>query len=442
MNMTLSKFETWFESLGYQEFFITISLILVGIIVLVLNSQIKSTRVSVKMDGDSNEPQSNSHEFQLGINGSIPFNLTYDHFSKFCLLLGTTGAGKTVTIKNVVKAFIEQSFPVIYVDGKPSDGLIHFLDSQAKGKIKGFNCLGYSSYNFLKGTPSEVKDRIICIKDEWESDYYKTLASDYIQLVLKFLIAQGEQLTLEAILKMLDITTFLKEARNAQSDLIEKIIYFSSNTKSSELKGLYSHLSLIINSDFGSYLSEYNNDTIELDKIIENNGVAYFALPALKFPEFSSFIGKVVINDIKSSIERTRKPVLLIFDEFSVFAGGQVLNLINQGREFGAHTMVGTQSLEDLREWSDQILNNANMLISHRVHSNKTAEDISKYFGTKKNIQITRQLKNEETAPAGSVRSTREFFVHPDDLKTLGVGECFINIKDSSVIKKVKINYL
>ena len=60
--------------------------------------------------------------------------------------------------------------------------------------------------------------------------------------------------------------------------------------------------------------------------------------------KFSSFIGKVVINDIKSTIEKVRKPVLIIFDEFSVFAGSQVLNLINQGKNL-AHILLWVPNL-------------------------------------------------------------------------------------------------
>ncbi|WP_421874004.1 type IV secretory system conjugative DNA transfer family protein [Marinoscillum sp.] len=401
-----------------------------------------SNSVRVQQNKDTHLTKDREAEFLIGKSFKSDFRLETKDISKFCLLLGTTGAGKTVTIKNFYKAFKNLGFPIIYVDGKSSDDLIEFLHTESNGKIHGFNCLDHSSYDFLKGSPSEIKDRIICIKDQWESDYYKTLASDYLQITLKLLKEKDQKFTLETLLNLLNPSNLIKEARNSRSSLVEHIVNLTDSIKSSELKGIYNHLSMVIHSDFGDYITKHDSNVIVLEDIISRNESVYFKLPALKFPEFASFIGKVVINDIKSTIERVRKPVLLIFDEFSVFAGGQVLNLINQGREFGAHTIVGTQSLEDLKEWSDQILNNANLLICHRVHSNNTAESVSKYFGTRQSIQITQQLKEGQSLNVGSARNTREFHVHPDDLKSLKVGECFICQKDKSRIKKVQINYL
>ena len=103
---------------------------------------------------------------------------------------------------------------------------------------------------------------------------------------------------------------------------------------------------------------------------------------------------------------------------------------------------MGTQSVEDLKEWSSQIINNANLMITHRVHSNITAEEISKFFGTKSNIEVTRQLRGDGIDGTGSFKRSREFHVHPDTLKTLNVGECYINIKDKHIIQKVQINNL
>jgi len=51
--------------------------------------------------------------------------------------------------------------------------------------------------------------------------------------------------------------------------------------------------------------------------------------------------------------DRSRfKRVFMIFDEFSVFAGGQVLNLVNMGRGKGVHAVFGTQVRLNLYAWS------------------------------------------------------------------------------------------
>lgn len=61
-------------------------------------------------------------------------------------------------------------------------------------------------------------------------------------------------------------------------------------------------------------------------------------------------LGELVIDDLKAAIDRSSsdyKRVFMIFDEFSVFAGEQVLNLVNIGRGKGMHAVFGTQGLAD-----------------------------------------------------------------------------------------------
>ena len=41
-----------------------------------------------------------------------------------------------------------------------------------------------------------------------------------------------------------------------------------------------------------------------------------------------------------------KNPVYVIFDEFSVFAGEQVLNVINMGRSAGIHAVLNTFSVQ------------------------------------------------------------------------------------------------
>ena len=67
-----------------------------------------------------------------------------------------------------------------------------------------------------------------------------------------------------------------------------------------------------------------------------------------------------------AQLQKAHKPkVMMIFDELSVFAGDQVVNLINQGRSAGVHAVLATQSLADIQKKGGgallgQILNNTN----------------------------------------------------------------------------------
>ena len=145
----------------------------------------------------------------------------------------------------------------------------------------------------------------------------------------------------------------------------------------------------------------------------------------VRFPSFSKVLGKLVINDLKAVIDRrgnNDKPVFAIFDEFSVFAGDQALNLVNMGRGKGVHAVFGTQGLADLDRvdvgFKSQVLNCTNTLICHRLNDQESAEAIASWVGTKDAFTVTAQINSQQAqAGIGSVRVNKEFVVHPDMIK-------------------------
>ena len=68
-----------------------------------------------------------------------------------------------------------------------------------------------------------------------------------------------------------------------------------------EMTGLQAHLHILLHSELGHYF-KLADSAINLSRIIEQNAVIYFALPALKFPSFSKVLGKLVANDLKAVI--------------------------------------------------------------------------------------------------------------------------------------------
>ena len=134
--------------------------------------------------------------------------------------------------------------------------------------------------------------------------------------------------------------------------------------------------------------------------------------------------------------------------EFSVFAGDQAMNLVNMGREKGVHAIFGTQGLADLKKvdptFLDQVLNCANTLICHRLNDQTSAESISKWIGTQDAFTVTAQLSvNQGATGLGTVKSNKDFIVHPDEIKqTLQTGEAFYITKVGRFKKdKVKVKW-
>jgi hypothetical protein len=369
--------------------------------------------------------------------------------NQILLVLGTTGAGKTVTLRRFYKRAITKGYPLIVVDGKPTDENVAWLSGLARKhgrKFYGFNCSTYSHYDPLaNGGYSELKDKIISLKDQWENDYYKSIAEDYLQTTFEVLQRAGTPFDLKRVVACLnheDLTTLTRSLKDAE--LIKRVDSLASYERK-DITGLQAHLNLLIHSELGQYFIVDEN-AITIPKIIDEDAVVYFALPALRFPSFSKVLGKLVINDIKAAIDRhidANKRVFMIFDEFSVFAGEQVLNLVNMGRGKGVHAIFGTQGLADLDRvdtgFKSQVMNCANTIICHRLNDQESAEAVTSWIGTKDAFVVSTQFNpNQTDAGVGSIGHTKEFIVHPDQIKQglrTGDAYCVSKVRQFSWVK-------
>lgn len=353
------------------------------------------------------------------------------------LVLGTTGGGKTVTIRRFFDRAIYKKYPLIIVDGKPGEENVSWVKQLAEQQgqpFYGFNCGDYHHYDPLtNGGYTELKDKIISLKDEWANDYYRSIAEDYLQTTFEVLLKSQIEFDLETVVKCLDYDELVTMVRNLKDKAMMERVTALEQYDRKDITGLQAHLNLLIHSELGEYF-RINDHTFNLAQVIEQNAVVYFALPALRFPSFSKVLGKLVINDIKAVIDRYQgeKRIFTVFDEFSVFAGEQVLNLVNMGRGKGIHAIFGTQGLADLEKvdmtFKDQMMNCANTLICHRLNDQNSAESVANWIGTKDAFTLTAQLNIAQSEGGlGSVRMNKEFMVHPDEIKQrLKTGEAYL----------------
>jgi len=371
------------------------------------------------------------------------------------LVLGTTGSGKTITLRRFYKRAITQGYPLIVVDGKPDEENIAWLKSIAEQNGRqfiGFNCGNYLPYDPLaNGGYTELKDKIVSLKDEWSSDYYRSIAEDYLQTTLEALIKSKKDFDLRAVVDCLNYNELLLLARESEDPALMKKIKSLEHYDRKDITGLQAHLNILIHSELGQFF-ERNESTFTLPDAINKNAIVYFALPALRFPSFSKVLGKLVINDLKAVIDRnvgSNKRIFTVFDEFSVFAGEQVLNLVNMGRGKGVHAIFGTQGLADLDKvdvtFKSQVLNCANSLICHRLNDQESAECVSRWVGTKDTFTVTAQINvNQGDAGMGTVRSDKEYIIHPEMIKQkLQTGEAFYVSKVGKFRQdKVKVKFI
>lgn len=378
-----------------------------------------------------------------------------DYFiNQVMLVLGTTGAGKTITLRRFYKRAIIKGYPLVIVDGKPTDENVKSIQElaiQHNRKFYGFNCGNHASYDALAdGGYTELKDKIISLKDQWENDYYKSIAEDYLQATFQILMRLNIKFDLAKVIECLDYDVLLELVRETNDPILIKRAARLGSYKKEDISGLQAHLSLLVNSELGHYFTE-SECTFSLKQVFSENAVVYFALPALRYPSFSKVLGKLVVNDLKAVIDRNdsnQKRIFMIFDEFSVFAGEQVLNLVNMGRGKGVHAVFGTQGLADLsrvdKEFKSQILNCANTIICHRLNDQESAETVAAWMGTADKFTLTAQYNSKDSQVGlGSITEGKGFIVHPEEIKRgLGVGEVYVTTKVNNMgSDKVLVKY-
>jgi type IV secretory pathway TraG/TraD family ATPase VirD4 len=71
---------------------------------------------------------------------------------------------------------------------------------------------------------------------------------------------------------------------------------------------------------------------------------------------------------------------------------------------------------------TDTVFGNVTSIICHNLKDPNTAEYVSSVFGTcESEIDF-----NDSSSQMGSVHSVEEFIVHPNELKQLKIGDCYL----------------
>jgi len=191
---------------------------------------------------------------------------------------------------------------------------------------------------------------------------------------------------------------------------------------------------------------------IDIYTALQENAIILFILNPLLYPEMSPLIGNLIIIDSKKAVSNfyhnKKKRIFYLLDEINVYASPALLDLVNKSRSANITCILATQSLSDLDkvapEFKEQVIENCNNYIVLRQNSPTNAEYWSNVIGTRQTMQATYQIKQESgeatSTDLGSLRKTREFIFHPDDIKLLPTGNAIFVSRDEQLHIKIKVN--
>lgn len=360
------------------------------------------------------------------------------------LVLGATGAGKTVTQAWMLGRAVDAGHAVVCVDPKGDGLLLCELHSAAQRNGRRFALWtreGPCSYNpFAHGSDSELADKALA-GETYTEPHYLRQAQRYVAQATRTLQAAQQAVTLESLVETLNPDELERLARPLPQDraaLVQAYVDSLSGEQRRGLAGTRDRLAILAESELGVWLGDQENG-IDLRADIEAGAVVYFRLDADRWPLLAEMLAAAIVQDlitVAAHHQATPARAVICIDEFSAVAPDQVVRLFGRARSAGLSLLLGTQELADLASDEhpgllEQVLGNTAAIIAHRQRVPDSAELLAKVAGTRGSWTHTQRTHGPGMGGEEGTRTrAREFHVHPDEFKSLRTGEAVVITDD------------
>jgi hypothetical protein len=127
--------------------------------------------------------------------------------------------------------------------------------------------------------PTELKDKIMSIKSQWDSDYYKTIAESLLQTTIEVMQHSKKEISLQSICYNMNSIDRLMSAARGNDELLKQLEIFEE-IKKTDITGIVHHINNLANSALGKFLDPAG---ITLKNVVDSGGVIYFGLSALQY---------------------------------------------------------------------------------------------------------------------------------------------------------------
>ena len=336
-------------------------------------------------------------------------------------VLGTTGAGKSETLKRLIyEVLTKTDRDVIVVDGKGEEKLANELQrlcqQNGRGQAPIFK-MGQGSqgdaYNGFIGQPMDIYNRLAALvgvqEAEGNATFYADMSRNILQLVC-FAPEKGAPKNFTEAIRRIG-KAWLVEAWQDDQDEQENI----EEIKDEHITALKNRM-LAVARPLKSQVSDEGF-------ILEESRSAIFSIRTQSVSDTAKGFLYFLIEDIKDYVgKRQQRPGLLVIDEFGMFGNANIVDLLSLARSSQLGVVLATQSLASLGDEAtrEMILTNTNTTF---LMLTKFPEDVSKTAGTTYQVESSFQHDEGETTGMGSARIQHIFKVDPDKIRRLQPGE-------------------
>jgi conjugal transfer pilus assembly protein TraD len=364
------------------------------------------------------------------------------------LILGASGAGKSTTLLRILADQIERGTPTLVIDLKGSPSFARQLQQAGAGagrRVRVWTQDGPEHWNPLAhGNATQLKDKLIAT-ERFTEPHFQRAAERYLQLAIQALVQSGSSPSLGAVTRLLEPRRLAALARNlepAQSEHLRDYLAGLTADQLSAVRGLASRLAIITESHTGAYLSDPNQQGIDLRRALAGDEVVVFSLNSSAYGKLAAQLGTLALQDLLAAVgdrldRGSARQAIVAIDEFSALGADNVISLLARGREAGVSVLLATQELADLdraaRGLRDQVLGNTALKIAHRQEVPESALAIARMAGTRRywerGYTLRPGLFGLRHPVAETYRIAERPAVDPEAVRTLPTGDAVLITK-------------
>jgi conjugal transfer pilus assembly protein TraD len=399
-------------------------------------------RQAVRRGGWVNEGRLVLGEDRCGVPVSIPVG--YESGSH-TLVVGATGAGKTVSEAWIACRLIEEGHGAVVIDPKGDRMLREQLTLSAKrmnARFLEWTPDGPLAYNpYANGSETEIADKALS-GEVFTEPHYLRQAQRYLGHAVRAMQAAGVDVTPISLMSALDPRELDVLARSLPAQAAEETQRYLdslSDRQKRDLGGVRDRLSILAESDARAWLDpSEERELLDIEAAVRQRAVVYFRLDSDRRPLLAAMLASAIVSDLIALVARLQGgpiPTVVLIDEFSAVAAEHVARLFGRGRSAGISLILGTQELADLKSAGDgalkeQTLGNVAAVVAHRQNVPESAELIAEMAGTAATWTMTQQtergLLGSRQSGRGSRRRGYEFRIHPTRVKQLATGQAVV----------------
>jgi len=362
--------------------------------------------------------------------------LEEDVLNRHIFLLGTTGAGKTETIKRLIHDILKNTGRDLFiVDGKGDEGLAQDVRSLAwqygRGNSPVFR-LGHgrpgATYNGFQGDALDIYNRLASMvgvqQAEGNAQFYADINRDILQLVC--LAPDGPPRSFDDLRRRLNVE-WLRDAW--RGDLVEMETVEELTDR--DLQGLVLRLRPLMRV-FAPMIAPAGFS-------LEETACAIFSLRTQSVSDTASRFLDFFIEDLKDFTgKRQKRPGVLVIDEFGTFKNQNIVDLLQLARSAKMGVILATQDVATLGDemTRQKILANC---VTKILMASDFPEYIAELAGTKYQVESSIQHEGGEATGMGSARIQHAFKIDMNEAAKLQTGEAFLIRQRHAVKLKVSV---